>query len=436
MRSQPRGVFRIVRLAAISGIAKGPGFLIPVVIAAFFGAGHTTDAYFLAYGGVLLVGGTVGQPLEAVIVPFAAHALALGRSAAAVFMESLFRQGVLVGVISALVGAGLIGVAFAASPPEGVAERQVFGFYALLAPAAVAWCVAGLYSGSLVSGWHLEVGAIAYGFRGIGALAGAVAGVAVHTLWPVAVGVSAGEWARVVWLRSRWRRAIAAIPEGVRGSPERGLISSALSQMAAQGMTSGAQFIERFVVGAVAVAAISRVEYANRLITVATVLFDGGVAPWLLARWSNARVRTVLRSDWLTVYQPIAFAVTAAAGVAIAMALAAPLIVGGVLHHGAFTVDDATAVTRLLRMYTAGYFFNMSNLCFERLLLARTQNRLFATLSAIRATVRVSTVLVLVESQGVLALPIGYLLSEAVYLGSLMLVSRREVHFEGLASGT
>ena len=73
--------------AAVSSVGAGvAGF------AAFFGAGHLTDAYFLAYGGVLLVGGTVGQPLEAAIVPFAAHALALGRGAANNFIQMIFAR--------------------------------------------------------------------------------------------------------------------------------------------------------------------------------------------------------------------------------------------------------------------------------------------------------------------------------------------------------
>jgi len=213
------------------------------------------------------------------------------------------------------------------------------------------------------------------------------------------------------------------------GSPERGLLGAAASQMAAQGAVSAAQFIERFLVGTVAAAAISRVEYANRLIMVAAVVFDSAVAPWLLARWSNARERADLRSDWSTVYQPIMLAVLAACGVAGMIALAAPLIVAVILYHGAFTAADASVVTQLLRWYAVGYLFNMGALCVERLLLARTQNRLFAVLSGVRAMVRVGVILLLLSRVGVVALPIGYLVAEALYFGALMAVSGRETAF-------
>lgn len=428
MPPKPQGLFRIFRLAALAGLAKGPGFLIPIILAAFFGAGAVTDAYFLAYGGVLLVGGTVGQPLEAAIVPFAAQALALGRRAADGFMRLVFRRGLVVGVVAAVLGGVLVWVGTLLLQPKQVAAVRVFQFYLLLAPAAVAWCVAGLYTGSLMAAWRLEVGAVGYGFRGVGALVGALTGATLHQLWPVAVGLSAGEWSRVVWLRKHWHQALATVAEGSDGVPESGFTTAAGHQMLAQGLLSGAQFLERFLVGTVAVAAISRVEYANRLITVAAVLFDGAIGPWLLARWSNLQVRKGLESDWRKVYRLLSIAGLAAFLVSGTLFLAAPLIVVTLFHHGAFTTNDAVVVTQIFRLYAIGYLFNMSSLCVDRLLLARAQNRLFAGLAGIRATVRLVAILALLGYVGVLALPLGYVLSEAVYLVTVLVASRRHTH--------
>lgn len=418
---------RIARLAALSALAKGPGFLIPVVLAAFFGAGPSTDAYFLAYGGVLLVGGTVGQPLEAAIVPFAAHALALGRSVSESFGTVMLRLGASIGIGAAVLGALLIGVGLRISHPAGVEPTRVFGFYALLAPAAAAWCIAGLYSGAAVSGWKLEASALANGFRGLGALIGAVGGAIIHQLWPVAVGISAGECVRALVLRRYWTAMSAALPEGESGAPEKGVLHAASHQMLAQGLLSGAQFVERFIVGGVAVAAISHVEYANRLIAVATVIFDGGVAPWLLARWATQRVRSTLDVNWRNVYRPLAWSTGLAGIVAATLAGGAPIVVGLVLRHGSFSVADASVVTSLLRWYAVGYWFNMNALCVERLLLARAQNRLFAGLAAVRATIRIATVLAALPSLGIFALPLAYAFSEAVYLLLLLSMGTRRL---------
>src|SRR6266568_4325245 len=70
MGSEQRGTRHALYLAAVSGAARGPGFVIPLLIATVFGAGARTDAYFLVYSAVLLVGGTLGQGIEVAIVPF------------------------------------------------------------------------------------------------------------------------------------------------------------------------------------------------------------------------------------------------------------------------------------------------------------------------------------------------------------------------------
>ena len=70
----PRLRERALYLAFISAVARVPGFLIPLLIAAVFGAGQETDAYFLAYGAVFLTGGTLAQGIESAIVHFSSSA--------------------------------------------------------------------------------------------------------------------------------------------------------------------------------------------------------------------------------------------------------------------------------------------------------------------------------------------------------------------------
>ena len=60
---------RTAWLTTASVTGRLPGFLIPVLVAAVFGAGSQTDAYFLAYSAVLLLGGTLAQSVEVSIVP-------------------------------------------------------------------------------------------------------------------------------------------------------------------------------------------------------------------------------------------------------------------------------------------------------------------------------------------------------------------------------
>jgi len=59
-----------------STIGKAVGFLIPFFIAAWFGVGGETDAFFFAYGLILFLSGIFAPVVESVIVPYIAEARA------------------------------------------------------------------------------------------------------------------------------------------------------------------------------------------------------------------------------------------------------------------------------------------------------------------------------------------------------------------------
>ncbi len=418
------GVRRVVRLAALSLAAKGPGFLIPLVIASAFGAVAYTDAYFLAYAGFLIAGGAVGPALEVAVVPYAAAALARGRQAAAGFVVALAHSARSWGVLAAIAGALLLAVGLFVAPPRGVSPGLALGFYLLMAPAVVAWCVAGVLSGALTAAWRLETSALGNAFRGVGALLGAVVAAVLHSLWPVAVGLSVGEIARAAWLGRRWTGALRPVPEGEATASLVGFPSAVVHLVATQAVLILAPFVERFIVGTVALAAISHVEYATRLVTVASVAFDGGVGPWLLARWANLRARSELHLKWTQVYRLLAFGAVAALAISALIAIAAQPLVRVLLLHGAFSESDAETVTRLLRWYAGSFFFTMTALCIERLLLARSQYRLFLGLGVIRASLRLTTLAILIPRLGIIALPVANGVADAVHAAALLVATR------------
>ena len=181
---------RVARLAAISALAKGPGFLLPIVVAAFFGAGRTTDEYFLAYAALLFVGGSTGQALEAAVVPFAAVALREGATYARARIGRFATRGVTVGLVAAAVGIVALWLGMSASAAMHESRRPALLHYALLTPAIIVWVVSGVYSGALVAALQFERSAVANAFRGLGALAGAAAAGITHNLYFLPVGLS------------------------------------------------------------------------------------------------------------------------------------------------------------------------------------------------------------------------------------------------------
>jgi len=421
---------RVARLAAISALAKGPGFLLPIVVAAFFGAGPTTDQYFLAYAALLFVGGSVGQALEASVVPFAATALREGA------MQARERVGrFAIGAAATGAGAAVLGVValylgMSASPTMHDARRAASLHYALLTPAVVGWAVSGVYSGALIAALQFERSAVANAFRGLGALTGAAVAVVTRNLYFLPLGLSAGELLRVLWLHASWRRAVDAgagpVGDGSRAAPLGDFHHAATAQIAAQGLLAATPLIERLVAGAMVVAAISRLEYAYRLLMVCSVLFDGGIAPWLLARWS--RMRSIGRFDatWHQVVRSIGYAAAISGAIGLLLAIFAPLVVSIVLLHGRFTVGDAGVVTSLVRWYSVGFVANMTVLCAERALLATARNRRFLELGVIRASVRTAIVFLFAAAMGLHVFPLAFALSELVYLISVLLQFRAE----------
>jgi putative peptidoglycan lipid II flippase len=436
----------VARLAAISALAKGPGFLLPIVVAAFFGAARTTDQYFLAYAALLFVGGSTGQALEAAVVPFAAVALREGATHARKRIGRFATRAVAAGLVAAVVGIVALWLGMSASAAMHESRRAALLHYALLTPAIIGWAVSGVYSGALVAAQQFERSAVANAFRGLGALAGAsVAGI-THNIYFLPVGLSCGEALRVIWLRTSWRRAAAAdiglADDGTDAAPLGDFRRAATAQIAAQGLLAATPLIERLVAGAMVVAAISRLEYAYRLVMVCAVLFDGGVAPWLLARWS--RMRSIGRFDarWHEVARSIGFATVISAAIGTLLATLAPLIVRVLFLHGQFTIDDAIVVTSLIRWYSVGFVANMIVLCAERALLATARNRRFLELGIIRAFVRTAIVFLFAGSVGLRVFPLAFALSEITYLASVLLQFRvnrhasRKAEAPGVATGS
>lgn len=61
-----------------ASLGKGVGFLIPLFIAAWFGADSRTDAFFFCFTAVFMLANIVGRVIESVIVPFVAEVASRG----------------------------------------------------------------------------------------------------------------------------------------------------------------------------------------------------------------------------------------------------------------------------------------------------------------------------------------------------------------------
>jgi putative peptidoglycan lipid II flippase len=411
---------RALSLAVVSAVARAPAFLVPILIAAIFGSGQRTDAYFIAYSAVLLLGGTLGQGVEQAVVPFAAREMHRAGGNARRYLDAAARTSAGAGLAAWLV---CLPILARLAVPE---LRYSILVYALcFTPLTLAWCAAAAFSGALVARSQIARATGSMLWRGAGALAGVALVPLGGGLWGVALGLGAGEVGRVWWLRRALARELPS-HQGAHPESLRGLARAASAQAGASAAIGAAPLVERLLAATLGVGAVSHLEYAMRLLSVAGVLFDGALVPLMLARWTNQITTTGVPPSRREVLRVLGKGLGLAAGIAAVLALSASRLVPLVLGHGRFTAADAVAVARVLQALSIAYVANMGASLVERRYIALTRNRTLAALSVGRAALRLATVWLLLQPKGLLAFPIGFAVSEWTYLLILVLLMREE----------
>jgi peptidoglycan biosynthesis protein MviN/MurJ (putative lipid II flippase) len=160
-------------------------------------------------------------------------------------------------------------------------------------------------------------------------------------------------------------------------------------------------------------------EYAARLLLVPAVLFEGGFAPLLLARWSNdlAEGRTPDRRE---VARIVGKGMLLAGAIAGAFAILAPPAVQLLLGRSRLSPADIAAVSTLIRLLAIGFVATMGALLLERLYLAHARNRRLAFLAIMRVAVRLGVVVLALPSMGLRGFALGYGVAEWAYLVALV----------------
>jgi putative peptidoglycan lipid II flippase len=410
---------RLVGLSAVSAIARLPGFLVPVAVAAFFGAGHETDAFFLAYSIMLLVGGTSGQAVEVAIVPFAVRSLRAGRRGIAWLTGTAWRASAIVGTVWFAVLAGLL-----MFTGPGSTGRHAVAAGIALTGVTVGWVASAVFSGALVSSGRIATATASMLWRGAGAGLGLLGIPFGAGLLGVAAGLSLGELARAIWLR--W---YALRPQGSSESaqpPGRMPVLLATGAQAAAGVSASAAALgERLLATSLPTGSLSILDYATRLLLVPGVVFDGAVAPALLSRWSRQLVhdgRLPTRDERVSI---IGRAMLLAVLLAMAVMLWAPVLVQVLLHHGQFSARDADAVAALLRLLAVGFVGTVGATMTERLFIAASANHWLAMAGLVRGSLRVGIAAVLIPALGLRAVAVGFGVAEWSYLMTLLVLARR-----------
>jgi len=179
--------------------------------------------------------------------------------------------------------------------------------------------------------------------------------------------------------------------------------------------------VERLLSQSIAPGAISHLEYATRLLVVPTVIFDGALAPSLLAEWTGA-IAGGTQPTGASILAHLRRGVTLAAVCALPLFVFAPQYVVILLQHGRFTAADAVAVSALLRVLGVGFVGSMGAMLLERLYLAQAANRTLAVLAFVRGGTRLGIAVAFLASRRLLAFGIGYAVAEWIYFILLVVI--------------
>lgn len=407
----------VARLALVSALARVPAFVVPLAIAAVFGAGTTTDAYFLVYAGVLLIGGTLAQGIEQAVVPFVSRAAKQGTAMAFAVVAALRAT-----LAAAVLWGTAVAVTWAVAGEDQ--RHMLLPFAVAFGPLVMAWASAAAFAGALVSADRIATATGSLLWRGVGAAVGLSAYPLGGGLHAVAVGLGAGEIARVWWLHRAAKRTWG-LGTGAGAAEVRRFDRAAVAQAAGGSAIGAAQLVERVLVSTLGVGAVSHLEYAVRLLVIPAVLFEGAIAPSLLARWS-AHVAAHDAPPATRAALARVLATLALAGVvAVAVAGLADPIVRMLLGHGRFTDQDVATVSELVRWLALPFVFTMGALILERHYLALSRNRLLAILAAGRSLLRLSVVIVCLPAMSLKALALAYGVADGAYLLTLIVLMPR-----------
>jgi peptidoglycan biosynthesis protein MviN/MurJ (putative lipid II flippase) len=212
---------------------------------------------------------------------------------------------------------------------------------------------------------------------------------------------------------------------------------AAAAQVGASAAIGAAPVVERLLAVSLGVGAVSHLEYATRLLVIPAVMFEGALAPLLLARWTEVITREGRRPARDEVFWFVGKGILLAAAVAAVLFVVSPTLVRLLLGHGRFSAEDEASVSSLLRLLSLAFVATMGALLLERLYLASRKNHMLAGLSMGRALVRILTVWTLLPSSRLLAFPIGYAVADWCYLLALFaLLGPITVGAERAASGS
>lgn len=414
-------------------VGKAIGFAIPFFVAAWFGVGPDTDAFFFAYGLVLLLAGIFFPVVEAVIVPFITEIKAQN--------ESEVRRFAGATLVASIAGLAVLGaLLFAVSKPL-LATVSKFPPNSLelisrllleTSPLLLLLVGTSLVSGVLNAYRLFSLPAVSPGIRAVVAIAVIFATKGRLGVHSIALGYVAGELIRFISLiiyaaKKGMAPSISSVKPDTRVFE---FLKTASYQIIGMAVLVFNPVVDKTMASWLAPGSVSILEYSDRLYEIPITLITRGLFVVLLSHWSisfyeGARNGFDRHADLRrNAVKAAAFVGAAAVAISAALILLRGPLVGLVYGHGEFSKEYLPAVQGVWSLYLAGLAPSVVGWVFARGHLVLKNTKLLMLSGIICSLLNVAFNLVLIRPFGLYGLALSTSITYsivAVFLGASFL---------------
>ena len=347
----------IVRNSILSFLSRAMGFLIPFVMAVWFGHNKQTDAFFLALVLITFFQNALTALYEMAVVPFIAE-IRHQQKPVGIYLGNILTIStvVLIGVVGLL----LVVLQFFLKYFSGLPHDSTH-FVSLLVieftPMIffVAWTSA--LNGALNAYQHFNITAISPAIRSILVVVFALVLKDHFHLHSLAIGFVVGEFIRFLISYYAVSRYVGRIHFSLRPailgelSP---FFRNLMPQLVGVLAISAIAVVDQVMASWLGEGAVSSYAYAERLYTVPYLLLANGVMPVIFSHWANEFSRQENKLEWKKVQKILLILTALPTGLAMPLFIfhqpAAQLIYG----WGKFPQESAQVVASLFAIMIVG----------------------------------------------------------------------------------
>lgn len=277
-------------ITVLSSIGKAIGFIVPFLVAAWYGVDKTTDAVFFAYGFVLTITWFIAPVFESVIVPALVERRSKGLEIRSFVLALFILASLIVGALS-FTALGLLQPFLSTATAFDPETRQLLGTIVLeIIPLIFLITWSSLLTGCLnaINLFNLPaVALIARSVVTVAAIASLRHSAGIHA---IAWGYVAGEMIRFLMVAvGAARNHLIVFTKPPAFDPGIRLFMTTVSiQTAGMILQELNPMIDKIMSSWLPSGSVSILHYAERLNLIPITFFSSGLVVVLLSRWSQA----------------------------------------------------------------------------------------------------------------------------------------------------